>query len=179
VRIALRTQQIVAYESGVAETVDPLAGSYYVEALTKSIEEEAWNYINKIDQLGGAVKAIEQGYVQKEIQDAAYEYQKEIESGKRIVVGVNKFQIKEAPPEGLLKVDPSVGILQAKKLAELKATRDGNAVATALEDLKIRAKGDVNLMPAILKAAQVYCTEGEICDVLREVFGEYTPIQVL
>jgi len=179
VRIALRTQQIVAYESGVAETVDPLAGSYYVEALTKRIEDEAWAYINKIDQLGGAVKAIEQGYIQKEIQDAAYEYQKEIESGKRIVVGVNKFQIEEAPPEGLLKVDPSVGILQAKKLAEMKAKRDGNAVRTALEELRTCAQGDTNLMPAILKAAKVYCTEGEICGVLREVFGEYTPIQVL
>ncbi|NLT94223.1 MAG: methylmalonyl-CoA mutase family protein [Clostridia bacterium] len=179
VRIALRTQQIVAYESGVAETVDPLAGSYYVEALTNRIEKEAWEYIYKIDQMGGAVKAIEQGYIQKEIQDAAYEYQKEIESGKRIVVGVNKFQIEEKAPEGLLKVDPNVGILQAKKLAELKAKRDGIAVQNALDELRAGAKGDANLMPLILKAAKVYCTEGEICDVLREIFGEYTPIQVL
>ncbi|MGI6227061.1 MAG: acyl-CoA mutase large subunit family protein [Peptococcales bacterium] len=179
VRIALRTQQIVAYESGVAETVDPLAGSYYVEALTKRIEEEAWAYINKIDQLGGAVKAIEQGFIQKEIQDAAYQYQKEIESGQRIVVGVNKFQIKEESPQGLLKVDPHVGILQVQKLAQLKAKRDGNAVTTALDELKVGAKGEANLMPLILNAARVYCTEGEICGVLREVFGEYTPIQVL
>lgn len=179
VRIALRTQQIVAYESGVAETVDPLAGSYYVEALTKRIEDEAWAYIKKIDELGGAVKAIEQGYIQKEIQDAAYEYQKEVESGKRVVVGMNKFQIKEAPPEGLLKVDPTVGDLQAKKIADMKAKRDGNAVQTALDELREAAKGDTNLMPVILKAAKVYCTEGEICGVLREVFGEYTPIQVL
>ncbi|MFZ7103090.1 MAG: acyl-CoA mutase large subunit family protein [Peptococcaceae bacterium] len=179
VRIALRTQQIIAYESGVAETVDPLAGSYYVEALTKRIEDEAWAYIKKIDELGGAVKAIEQGYVQKEIQDSSYNYQKEIESGKRIVVGMNKFQIKEAPPQGLLKVDPSVGILQAKKLTDMKAKRDGNAVQTALAELSEAAKGNTNLMPVILKAARVYCTEGEICGVLREVFGEYTPIQVL
>ncbi|MFZ5943807.1 MAG: acyl-CoA mutase large subunit family protein [Bacillota bacterium] len=179
VRIALRTQQIVAYESGVAETVDPLAGSYYVEAMTKRIEDEAWAYIKKIDELGGAVKAIEQGYIQKEIQDASYEYQKEVESGKRVVVGLNKFQIKEAPPRGLLKVDPSVGIMQAKKLAEMKSKRDGNAVQTALAELREAAKGDINLMPVILKAAKVYCTEGEICGVLREVFGEYTPIQVL
>lgn len=179
VRIALRTQQIVAYESGVAETVDPLAGSYFVEALTNRIEKEAWEYINKIDQLGGAVKAIEQGYIQKEIQDAAYEYQKEIESGKRIVVGVNKFQIDEKPPEGLLKVDPNVGILQAKKLADMKSKRDNIAVQNALNELRTGAKGDTNLMPLILNAAKVYCTEGEICDVLREVFGEYTPIQVL
>lgn len=179
VRIALRTQQIVAYESGVAETVDPLAGSYYVEALTKRIEDEAWAYINKIDQLGGAVKAIEQGYIQKEIQDAAYQYQKEIEAGQRIVVGMNKFQIKEEAPKGLLKVDPNVGILQSQKLVQLKTKRDGNAVRSALEELEIGAKGDTNLMPLILKAARVYCTEGEICGVLREVFGEYTPIQVL
>ena len=179
VRIALRTQQIVAYESGVAETVDPLAGSYYVEAMTKRIEDEAWAYINKIDELGGAVKAIEQGYIQKEIQDSAYEYQKEIESGKRVVVGMNKFQIKEAPPEGLLKIDLSVGIEQAKKLQAMKAGRDGVAVQTALDELREAAKGDANLMPPIIKAAKNYCTEGEINGVLREVFGEYTPIQTV
>jgi len=179
VRIALRTQQIVAYESGVAETVDPLAGSYYIEALTKRIEDEAWAYIEKIDELGGAVKAIEQGYIQKEIQDAAYEYQKEVESGKRVVVGMNKFQIKETQPKGLLRVDPSVGILQAKKLTEMKSKRDSNAVQAALDELKSAAKGNDNMMPIMLKAAKVYCTEGEICGVLREIFGEYTPIQVL
>lgn len=179
VRIALRTQQIVAYESGVAETVDPLAGSYYVESLTNRIEKEAWDYINKIDELGGADKAIEQGYIQREIQDASYEYQKEIESGERVVVGMNKFQIEEAPPEGLLKVDPSVGELQAKKIAAMKAKRDGNAVNAALDVLKEAAKGDANLMPLILDCARKYCTEGEICGVLREVFGEYTPVQTV
>ncbi|HNS37959.1 MAG TPA: methylmalonyl-CoA mutase family protein, partial [Anaerolineaceae bacterium] len=120
VRIALRTQQIIANESGAAETVDPLAGSYYVESLTNRIEDEAWNYIRKIDSLGGAVKAIEHGFVQQEIQDAAYAYQMDVESGERVVVGLNKFQVKEAAPEGLLRVDPSVGASQAAKLEALR-----------------------------------------------------------
>lgn len=177
VRVALRTQQIVAFESGVAETVDPLAGSYYVEAMTNRIEAEALAYIAKIDEMGGAVKAVEQGYIQREIQDSSYEYQKEVEAGTRIVVGVNKFQIKEAPPEGLLKIDLSVGVKQAEKLRAMKAGRDNNAVQAKLEALKEAAKGSANLMPYILDASRVYCTEGEICNVLREVFGEYTPIQ--
>lgn len=177
VRVALRTQQIVAFESGVAETVDPLAGSYYIEALTNRIEAEALDYIQKIDDMGGAVVAVEQGYIQREIQDSSYEYQKEVESGERIVVGVNKFQIKEAPPEGLLKIDLSVGVKQAQKLGEMKAGRDNNAVQAKLDALKEAAKGSANLMPYILDASRTYCTEGEICNVLREVFGEYTPIQ--
>ncbi len=177
VRVALRTQQIVAFESGVADTVDPLAGSYYVEAMTNRIEAEALDYIAKIDEMGGAVKAVEQGYIQREIQDSSYEYQKEVESGERIVVGVNKFQIKEAPPEGLLKIDLSVGVKQAQKLGEMKAGRDNNAVQAKLVALKEAAQGSANLMPYILDAARVYCTEGEICNVLRDVFGEYTPMQ--
>ena len=179
VRIALRTQQIVAYESGVCETIDPLAGSYYVEALTKRIEEEAMKYIEKIDAMGGAVKAIEQGYIQKEIADSSYAYQKEIESGKRIVVGMNKFQIKEKPVEGLLKVDPAVGEAQIKKLQAMKASRDNVAVKTKLDALREAAKTDANLMPYILDAVRVYSTEGEICNVLREVFGEYRPVEIL
>ncbi len=179
VRVALRTQQIVAFESGVADTVDPLAGSYYIEAMTNRIEAEALDYIAKIDELGGAVKAIEQGYIQREIQDASYEYQKEVESGERIVVGVNKFQIKEAPPEGLLRIDLSVGVKQAKQLGEMKAGRDNNVVQAKLDALKEAAKGSANLMPYILDASRVYCTEGEICNVLREIFGEYTPIQTI
>lgn len=173
VRIALRTQQIVAHESGVAETIDPLAGSYYVESITNRIEKEAMEYIQKIDNLGGAPKAIDQGYIQKEIQDSAYEYQKEIESGDRIVVGVNKFQIKEPAPSGLLKVDPSVGESQKEKLAQLKTNRDNNAVKESLTEIKKVAQGDGNLMPSILKAVKTYATLGEICGVLREVFGEY------
>lgn len=173
VRIALRTQQIVAYESGVTDTVDPLAGSYYVESLTDQIEEKALEYINKIDDLGGAARAIEKGYIQKEIQDSAYNYQKEIESGERIVVGMNKFQIKEESPKGLLRVDPAVGELQKKKLEELRKERDNNRVESTLASLRRAASGSENLMPFILDAVKAYATLGEICGVLREVFGEY------
>ncbi|MBP7263050.1 MAG: methylmalonyl-CoA mutase family protein [Spirochaetia bacterium] len=173
VRIALRTQQIVAYESGAAETVDPLAGSYYVESLTDRIQKEAEAYIARIDDMGGAVKAIERGYVQQEIQDAAYAYQMDIESGERVVVGMNKFQIKEAPPSGLLTVDPKVGEDQANKLRDLKAKRDNARVASSLEAVKLAATGGDNLMPPILDAVRAYATLGEICDVLRGVFGEY------
>lgn len=179
VRIALRTQQIVAYESGVAETVDPLAGSYYIEAMTDRIEKEAMEYIRKIDELGGAPRAIDKGYVQKEIQDSAYKYQMEIEAGKRIVVGVNKFQIEEEAPKGLLKVDPSVGELQKKKLKELRAQRNNKKVEETLESLRKAAQGDDNLMPYILDAVRAYSTLGEICGVLREVFGEYTQSVIL
>ena len=179
VRIALRTQQIVAYESGVTETVDPLAGSYYIESLTDQIEQKAVEYINKIDELGGAAKAIDRGYVQKEIQDSAYKYQKEIESGDRIVVGVNKFQVEESSPKGLLKVDPKVGEMQKKKLVELRSTRNNEKVNAALETLKNAAAGDDNLMPLILDAVKEYATLGEICGVLREVFGEYQQSIVL
>jgi methylmalonyl-CoA mutase N-terminal domain/subunit len=175
VRIALRTQQIVAYESGAAETVDPLAGSYYVESMTNRVESEALAYLKRIDELGGAVKAIEQGYVQEEIQDAAYRYQMEIESGDRVVVGLNKFQIQEPRPKGLLRVDPSVGEKQVARLRELRAKRDNAKVKAALADLERAAKGDANLMPPILAAVKAYATEGEICDVLRGVFGEYRP----
>lgn len=173
VRIALRTQQIVAHESGVAETIDPLAGSYYVEALTDRIEREAMEYIKKIDELGGAPRAIDKGFIQKEIQDSAYRYQMEVESGKRIVVGVNKYQIDEEPPKDILKVDPSVGELQKKKLQKLKAERDNEKVGRYLGELRKAAQGDDNLMPYILEAVKSYATLGEICGVLREVFGEY------
>jgi len=175
VRIALRTQQIIAYESGAAETVDPLAGSYYVESLTNRIEDEALAYLKRIDELGGAVKAIEQGYVQQEIQDSAYRYQMDIEKGDRVVVGLNKFQVKEKAPEGLLRVDPSVGTRQCEKLAALKAKRDNAKVKAALAVLETAAKGDANLMPPILEAVRAYATLGEICDVMRGVFGEYRP----
>ncbi|HWR62058.1 MAG TPA: methylmalonyl-CoA mutase family protein [Clostridia bacterium] len=179
VRIALRTQQIVAYESGVTETVDPLAGSYYIESLTDRIEKMAEEYIGKIDEMGGAPKAIDRGYIQKEIQDSAYKYQKEIEAGDRVVVGVNKFQIKEAAPKGLLKVDPVVGELQSKKLAELREERDNSRVSAALEAMRKAAEGEDNLMPFILEAVRAYATLGEICGVLREVFGEYQQSIVL
>lgn len=179
VMIALRTQQIVAYESGVAETVDPLAGSYYIEAMTDRIEKEAMEYIRKIDELGGAPKAIDRGFVQKEIQDSAYSYQMEIEAGKRIVVGMNKFEIKEEPPKGLLKVDPSVGELQKQKLQQLRSERDNQKVEGNLEALRKAAQGDDNLMPFILEAVKSYATLGEICGVLRKVFGEYQQSVIL
>lgn len=173
VRVALRTQQIVAHESGVVDTVDPLAGSYFVEAKTKEIMEKAMEYIQKIDDLGGAPKAIDNGYIQQEIMDAAYLYQKEIENGERIVVGMNKFQIEEAAPTGLLRVDPSVGEMQKKNLVDLKAKRDNDIVAEKLVTLKIACEGTENVMPIILEAVKAYATLGEICDVMREVFGEY------
>ncbi|WP_035143332.1 acyl-CoA mutase large subunit family protein, partial [Schnuerera ultunensis] len=179
VRIALRTQQIVAHESGVTETIDPLAGSYYVENLTDRIEKEAMNYIKRIDELGGAPKAIEKGYIQKEIQNSAYNYQMEVESEERIVVGVNKFQIEEQEHKDILKVDPEVERLQREKLKRLKEERDNKEVENRLEELKNAAGTDKNLMPYILEAVKVYATLGEICGVLREVFGEYQQSVIL
>lgn len=175
VRVALRTQQIVAYESGLADVVDPLGGSYYVEALTTQIESEALDYIKKIDDLGGAVVAIEKAYVQKEIQDSAYKWQMEVERKERVIVGVNKFQIEEKPVEGLLKIDESVGKLQKDKLAKLRATRDNVAVTAKLAALEAACKGEDNLMPLILDAVKAYATLGEVCGVMRKVFGEYQP----
>jgi len=179
VRIALRTQQIVAYESGVTETIDPLAGSYYVESLTNKIEEEAIKYIEKIDELGGAAKAIENGYIQREIQNAAYKYQMEVESLERIVVGVNKFQIEETDKKEILKVDRTVELSQKEKLAKLRAERNNEEVEKALMQLKEKAESDENLMPYILDAVKAYASLGEICDVLRGVFGEYEQSVIL
>ena len=175
VRIALRTQQIIAYESGVAETVDPLAGSYYVESLTDRIETEVLQYIKRIDDLGGAVKAIEQGYIQQEIQDSAYAWQMDVEKNERIIVGLNKFQVKENAPKGLLRVDPTVGERQKQKLATLRSSRDQGAVNATLAALRNAARSADNLMFPILEAVKAYATLGEICGVLREEFGEYKP----
>jgi methylmalonyl-CoA mutase N-terminal domain/subunit len=180
VRIALRTQQIVAYESGITNIVDPFAGSYAIESLTKRIEEGAWEYIKKIDELGGMMTAIERGYPQQQIQDAAYEYQRSVESGDQVVVGVNKFHVDEdTSGRQLLRVDPSVGENQVKKLVKMKSERDNVRVASALDDIRDRARGQENLMPKIIDAVRVYATEGEICGVLREVFGEYKENVVL
>lgn len=173
VRIALRTQQVIAYESGVTETIDPLAGSYYVETLTNEIEKQALEYIEKIDKLGGVPRAIEQGFIQQEIQNSAYQYQKEIEEGKRIVVGVNKFQIKEESPKGLLKVEPEVERGQVERLRELKETRDNQKAKASLDALERAAQTETNLMYYILNCVKSYGTLGEICNVLRSVFGEY------
>jgi len=173
VRIALRTQQIVAYESGVTKTIDPLAGSYYIETLTDKIEKEAFEYIDKIEKMGGMVAAIEGGFVQKEIQNSAYKYQMEIEKGERIIVGVNKFQIEEPPVEGLLRVDMTIQEKQIEKLKKIKENRDNTKVKNILSELEKKAKGDSNLMPTILEAVKSYASIGEITNTLRKVFGEY------
>ena len=175
VQIALRTQQLIAHESGAADTADPLGGSYYLEYLTDGIEKRARDYIAKIDQMGGSVAAIEKGFIQQEIQESAYRYQREVETSERVIVGVNKFQTQEPPPQGLLKVDPRVRERQIRKLADLKGSRDGKRVQGALTELKKTAQGEANLMEPILNCVRALCTLGEICDILREVFGEYEP----
>ncbi|MDQ1336962.1 MAG: methylmalonyl-CoA mutase, N-terminal domain, partial [Thermodesulfobacteriota bacterium] len=179
VQIALRTQQVIAYETGVADTVDPLGGSYYLEELTREIYERAGDYIRKIDELGGAAEAIEKGFVQREIQDSAYRYQREIEKKERIVVGLNRFQVTEARPGNLLRVNPAVRTSQVERLKRLRSERDAAQVDRCLTDLKQGAEGDENLMPLILEAVKAYATLGEICDVLRGVFGEYQPVNTL
>lgn len=172
--LALRTQQLLAYESGVTDTIDPLAGSYYIETLTDKIEKEAYDYIDKIDRMGGAVAAIEQGYMQQEMAAHAYEYQHEVELGKRIVIGVNKFNdSKKLAEQDVLTADLSVGERQIARLEKMKAARDNEAVKAALEKLREAAKGTENLMPYLIDAVKTYATLGEICGVLREEFGEY------
>ncbi len=173
VRTALRTQQVIAHESGAADIVDVLAGSYAVEALTDTIEKKAFEYIEKIDSIGGAIKAIEAGYIQKEIGDSAFQYQIDVEKEANIIVGLNKFQIEEPPPTNLLKVNPEVGRLQCEKLERVKKQRDDAKLKKALKDLENVAKGDGNLMPNIMEAVRNYATLGEITDILRGVFGEY------
>ncbi|WP_457741811.1 acyl-CoA mutase large subunit family protein [Thermococcus sp.] len=174
VRIALRTQQIIAYESGVADTVDPLGGSYYIEWLTDHIYDEALKYIEKIQKMGGMMRAIERGYIQKEIADAAYKYQKEIEEGKRIIVGVNKFQTDEPLEVEILKVDPSIREKQIERLKKLRSERDNKKVEETLDKLRNAAESEEeNLMPYIIEAHRHLATLGEVTDVLREVWGEY------
>ena len=175
VTVALRTQQIVAEESGACLTIDPFAGSYYVEALTDQIEAEIDQYIKKIDEIGGTLVAIDEGYIQKEIQNSAYNFQKEIESGERAYVGVNKYIMEEPPPTGLLKVDMSLGEIEAAKLKKLRAERDNAAWKKALDNLREVSKTDENVMPAVIEAVKAKATVGEVCDVWRELFGEYRP----
>ncbi|MGQ9623913.1 MAG: acyl-CoA mutase large subunit family protein [Candidatus Bathycorpusculaceae bacterium] len=179
VLVALRTQQIIAYESGVTETVDPLAGSYYIEYLTKEIEERAMKYIEQIDSLGGAVSAIEKGFMQKEITESAYKYQREVESKKRIIVGVNDFLTDEKVPIKILQIDPKIEETLAERLRQIKRQRSKAKVEEALNELhKVAEAEDKNLVPYILKAVKEYATLGEICGVLREVFGEYKPLTI-
>lgn len=171
--IALRTQQIIAFESGAPDTVDPLAGSYFIESLTDEVETAAWELIEKIDAMGGSVEAIEQGFIQDEIAKSAYEYQRQIESNEKIIVGVNKFQAEETTSIPVFKVDEQVQTVQVEKLKVLKARRDKDKVAASLKTLHQTAISGENLMPAVLEAVENYCTLGEISDELRKVFGEY------
>ncbi len=173
VRLALRTQQLIAYESGIPDTIDPFGGSYYIETLTNKIENEAVKYIKKIDSMGGAIKAIELGFFQNEIHKSAYKYQKAIESGKLTVVGVNKFVVKEEELKNILKVDPKVGKEQIARLRNLKSKRNNNRVNLSLNNLRKAANGNSNLMEPILECVKSYATLGEICSILREIFGEY------
>jgi len=173
VLLALRTQQVIGYEIGATDTVDPLGGSYFIEKLTDQIEEEVLRYIKKIDEIGGAVAAIEKGFIQQEIQASAYRYQKEIENGDRVVVGINKFTMSGDQPIDLLKMDPAVNRRQVERLKEVRLSRNQGQVSEALQELRRAARGDENLMPYILTAVKNYATLGEICGVLRDVFGEY------
>jgi len=172
-RIALRTQQIIANESGVTNTVDPVAGSYAIEALTNEMEREAFAYIKKIDDMGGMLAAIEKGWVQAQIQDAAYNFQREVEEKNRIVVGLNEFQVAETDAPEFLKLDESAEKAQLQKLAQVRASRNPRDVARALEGLKSAAQGTDNVLPFILAAVRAYATLGEISDTLRDVWGEY------
>jgi methylmalonyl-CoA mutase N-terminal domain/subunit len=171
-QLSLRTQQIIAHESGVADVVDPLGGSYYIEDLTDRLEEQAFQYIDRIDQLGGAVSAIEQGYQQREIGESAYQHQREVDSGSRIVVGVNKYAAESPPIEDLPRVDPETARQQVARLQRLRRERDGAQVRVALSRLEEAARSDDNTVPAILECVESYCTLGEICQVFRDVFGE-------
>ena len=172
-RIALRTQQIVGFESGVADTADPLGGSYFVEALTSEVENKAWELVAKIDAMGGSVSAIEKGFIQDEIARSAYEHQRKVESGDKIIVGVNKFTVDEKNSIPPFKIDDTIRLIQTEKLNSLKATRNSNAVATSLAEIKAAAVDGTNLMPVVIEAVENNCTLGEISDVLRQVFGEY------
>jgi methylmalonyl-CoA mutase, N-terminal domain len=177
--LALRTQQVLAHETGVINTADPVAGSYAIESLTDKIESGAKEYIARIDALGGMLRAVETGYVQGEIQKAAYEYQQAVERGERIVVGVNRFQSEDAKPIPTMRVNADVERAQVERVRALRARRDAALTAKALAEVEARAKSGANLMPAIFQAVEAYATVGEISDALRRVFGEYQESVVL
>ncbi|MHA1949817.1 MAG: acyl-CoA mutase large subunit family protein [Candidatus Thorarchaeota archaeon] len=179
VQIALRTQQIIAYESGVSDIVDPLAGSYYIESLTNTIETKAMEYISKIDDMGGAPMAIEKGFIQREINDAAYQFQKSVDDEKRVVVGVNKFTDDEESKFDYLRINPEAEREQVRQLEDVRKKRDEKEVKESLDTLRTVAEGDTNLMPPIIEAVRVYATLGEICGVLRDIFGEYKAPDIL
>jgi methylmalonyl-CoA mutase N-terminal domain/subunit len=174
-KLALRTQQVIAHESGVVDTVDPLAGSYFVESLTDQIEAEAWRYLEKIDGMGGAVAAIEAGYQQDEIEHAAYAYAKAIDDGEKVIVGVNRYVEDQPEPPEVFPLDPELQRQQAERVRTLRADRDQAAVDAALDDVRAAARGTQNLLPPMKEALRRRATLGEVSDALREVFGVYQP----
>ena len=177
-RLALRTQQILAHESGLCNTIDPLAGSYYVEALTDEIENRTWDYLSKIDEMGGMLKAIENGFVFREIQESSIEFQRKVDSGEKVIVGLNKFVMQEeedVEQQDIFEYDQRIEETQQEKLAQIKAKRDGEQVAQALRDLDSAIDQNENLMPYIIEAVKCYASLGEICGVMREKWGEYNP----
>jgi len=171
--IALRTQQLLAEETGVVNTIDPLAGSYFIEALTSQIEDEAWKYIKGIDDMGGMLAAIDRGFPQREIANAAYRFKQQVDNQEKVVVGVNKYRAEEEAPIEILKIDEKVEAGQAKRLREVKRARDNRTVLQTLDDLRAACRSDKNVMPCVIEAVRAYATEQEICDVYREAFGEY------
>jgi methylmalonyl-CoA mutase N-terminal domain/subunit len=179
VRVALRTQQVIAHESGVSDSIDPLAGSYCIESLTNELERRAEEYIAAIDKLGGAVRAVDLGYQQREIHNAAYRYQQEIERKDRVIVGVNEFTVAEEPKQEILRIDPDLERRQIAKLARVRAERNQSAAARAVLRVENMARGGGNVMPAIVDAVRAYATLGEIADAMRRVFGEYRPATTL
>jgi methylmalonyl-CoA mutase N-terminal domain/subunit len=172
-RIALRTQQILAAEAGGTDTADPLGGAYFVEALTRELEEQAWELIGRVDELGGAVEAVEQGFVQREIEDAAYRYNAEVEEGRRVIVGVNRFAEPETEPIELQRIDPEAERRQLERTARVRAERNAEAAASALAEVRRVARGETNLLVPMREALRARCTIGEICEALREEFGTY------
>jgi methylmalonyl-CoA mutase, N-terminal domain len=178
VRLALRTQQVIAHEIGAVNTIDPLGGSYYLEQLTSELERQAYEYFDRIEKLGGVIPAIEDNFMQREIAEASYRYQSEVEAGQRIIVGVNRYALDEEAPVEILRIDPALETKQIERVRAVRAGRDSAAVEQALGRLKADAEGDTNLMPAIVDAARLYVTMGEMCDVLREAWGVWreTPV---
>lgn len=174
-RIALRTQQIIGYESGIADTPDPLAGSYFVEKLTDEVERLAWEYIAKIDEMGGAVAAIESGYQMDEIGDSAYAYAKSIDDDERIIVGVNKFGVDDEPEPNVFPIDPSLAVGQIARLKKFKENRDQAKVAATLDAVREAARGTANVLIPMKEALRAHATLGEVSDALRDVYGTYQP----
>jgi methylmalonyl-CoA mutase N-terminal domain/subunit len=178
VRLALRTQQVIAHETGVVNTIDPLGGSYYVEHLTSELERQAYEYFDRIEKLGGVVPAIEDNFMQREIAEASYRYQSEVEARQRVIVGVNRYQLDDETPLEILRIDPALEQKQIERVRAVRARRDSAAVEQALAELKRCAAGDANLMEPILTASRAYVTMGEMCDALRDVWGVWreTPV---